>query len=603
VSALQIDPRAARVLRLAWPVALVASIWFVAGRLGFAILDEGLIASYSRRILSGEVPHSDIISARPFGTAIIHFIDLALPLPLFVSIRLVGIVEVVAYSLLFATFIFDRGPLRWTLTESLAVAASALVNLHTFPLMSWYTSDGLVSTAAGLVLARSALRSGSRPQEAAAMICLGLGATVKQSFVPAAIAGVLILAQLDGRDPRALARGAVRRVALAAIPIALYLGVLAVLGAFPDAISQMTSGRAVWGRSLFEAIGVIGSPSDRRAAFSGHFPFEVALVFGALLWATARRRPQWLRPLLEIALVAVIVELALHQRLNYANSWSIELTWALAVVTALARIVRGSWSGAGLAMLLVAWMTTLSWGDELPALVGGSVALCTVAVALGEGRRLPARPIAAVVAAAAFVAISIVWVGARRDFPYYDRQASQLTFDLGTVDHDFDGIKTNPVTGAYVRSIPACVHRYPAHNVAVLPDNPGLYAAFGLHNPFPIDWFLPNDYAGHSGQIVAAAGRLQARGNYLVLFQVASGFELAGLERLPVATRHSAPVMANAGIYDPVLAQQLINILRGRHILCGPFLGIYARSTGDSSSTGEPPRRSDSVAASSTATT
>jgi hypothetical protein len=595
------DPRLARALRLAWPAALVAAIWFSVGRLGFAVLDEGMIASYSRRILNGEVPHSDIVSVRPLGSALIHIVDLAVPLPLFTTIRLMGLAEVVAYSLLFAAFLFRRGPLRWTLTESFAVAATVLVNLHTFPLMTWYTIDGLLFTAAGLVLAQAGARSGSRRTELAAMLCLGAAAVMKQSFVPAAFVGVAVLWRGSLRDGVA---PALRRLLIAAIPGLLYLGGLAALGAFPDALKELTAGRAVYGRPLLEGIGLITTPVDRRPAFTGHFPFEVPLIVGALLVA-GRAWPERrvLINALQLAAVAVVVYVALAGDLAYVDSWSIELTWALVSVVVLSRIARGGWSGPAVAVLVVAWMTMLSWGHELPALVGGTIALCAIALLLGDVRALPRGPTPALAAVVVVVAIGAVFVHARRESPYYDRPASELTFDLGTVDHDLAGIETSPVTGAYVQQAARCIRQYPARQVALLPDNAGLYAAFGLNNPFPLDWVIRGDYAGQTQKIVAAAQRLRAQGDYLVLFQIVSGFDLGSLRRLPEATRHDVPVMVASDIYDPPLARRLIAILRGRHIVCGPFLGIYARSSGDSSSTGEPPRRSESVAASSTATT
>jgi hypothetical protein len=590
-----------RLLRLAWPPMLIAAIWFSVGRLGFAILDEGMIASYSRRLLNGEVPHRDIVSVRPLGSAVIHIVDLAIPLPLFTTIRLMGLTEVIAYSLLFGTFLFRRDPLRWTLTESLAVTAAALVNLHTFPLMTWYTIDGLLFTALGLVLAQAAAGSGSRRQELAAMLCLGVAAAVKQSFIPAALLGVAVLWSGPIRDG---IRPALRHLLIAAIPGLVYFGVLASFGALPDALKQLTAGRPVYGRALFEGIGLITAPADRRAAFTGHFPFEAVLVVGAfLLAARFAPRPRFVHDALRVAVVAAVTYVALAGDLGYTDSWSIELTWALAAVVVLSSVVRREWSWVGIAVLAIAWMTMLSWGHEVPALIGGTIALCAVALALGDVRALPTGAGSVAVAAVVLAVVAGVFVHARRAAPYYDRPASQLTFDLGRVDHDFAGIKTNAATGAYVEDSARCIRRYPAKWVAILPDNAGLYAAFALDNPFPLDWIIRGDYAGQTQKIIRAAERLQVHGDYLVLFQIVSGFEFGSLNRLPVATRHDAPVMVASTIYDAPLANRLVSILRAPHITCGPFLGIYARSTGDSSSTGEPPRRSDSVAASSTATT
>jgi hypothetical protein len=578
--------RAAVALRLAWPPALVIAIWLSVARLGFAPLDEGLVASYSRRILEGQVPHRDIISVRPFGSAVLHLVDLAIPAPLFMTSRVIGIVEVVAYSLVFATFLFERGPLKWNVTESFAVAASALVNLNTFILTSWYTFDGLLAISAGLVLARSAVRTGSRRAEVAAMLCLGLAVTMKQSFVFAPLLGCVYLLPLDEPERRARALGALRRLAIAAIPFLIYLAWLSLAGGLADGISEMTSGRPVWGQRLFSELSLI--------------PLVAVLTYGAVLLFAARPALRRFRWIAEVIFVAAILVITLHTELAYHGRWSIGVFWALVAVAVMRGLARRGWSGAGFTLLAIAWMAALSWGAPVPTLVAGTMGLCAIVLGVGDGMGLPNVRWAIAAAVAGFCVVAAVFVAGRRDFPYFDRPASQLSFDLGSVNHDFAGIRTNPLTGAYVRSIPECLRRYPARNVAILPDNPGLYVAFDLHNPFPIDWMYPPDYRGHSGKIVAAAQRLQRQGNYLVLFQTVSGFTLGGLRKLPVATRHDTPIM---GAYDAALTEQLISTLRGRHIVCGSFLGIYARSTGDSSSTGEPPRRSDSVAASSTATT
>lgn len=588
-------------LRLVWIPALAAAIWLVAGHLGFAVLDEGMIASYSRRILHGQVPHLDIVSVRPLGSAVLHIVDLAIPLPLFTTIRLMGLVEIVAYSVLFGAFLFRRGPRRWTVVESLAVAAAVLVNIHTFPLMTWQTVDGLLFTALGLVLIDG--RDGAiQPRRAAAgMFCLGLAVTMKQGFFAAPLAGLWIL----WRRERAGSRRWITWIAAAALPGLIYLGTLTAFGALPDTLSELTAHRGVWGRPLLEVIGVITTPANHRPPFTGRFPFEVlataVLLLAARRWSHGKLRGP-LTALLSLALVAAVVHVALAGRLTYAGSWSLELMWSLVAVGALAGISAKRWPRTALVVLLVGWMTMLSFGDEIPALVGGTVALCAVAVALGDARALPSGPLSLVAAIAVFATVAAVFVHARREYPYYDRPAAQLTYDLGRVDPDLRGIRTNPVTGAYLSDLVSCTKRYPAPEVAVLPDNPGIYAALGLDNPLPLDWLVRGDYAGQTRKIIRAAQRLDRQGGYLVLFQIVSGFELSSLRSLPHATRRDVPVMIASPVYDQALGRRLVALLHGRHIVCGPFLGVYV-PTGGSSRTGEPPRRSDSVAASSTPTT
>src|SRR5689334_22289340 len=89
-------------LAVAWPVALIAAVYAVVGRLGFYPSDEGLVQAYAWRILHGEVPHRDFISPLPLGSALIHLADFAVPGPLFEVSRVIALSEYVAYSMVFA---------------------------------------------------------------------------------------------------------------------------------------------------------------------------------------------------------------------------------------------------------------------------------------------------------------------------------------------------------------------------------------------------------------------------------------------------------------------------------------------------------------------
>jgi hypothetical protein len=104
----------------------------------------------------------------------------------------------------------------------------------------------------------------------------------------------------------------------------------------------------------------------------------------------------------------------------------------------------------------------------------------------------------------------------------------------------------------------------------VLPDNPGIYAILALDNPFPMDWLFPQDLAGSEDRIIASAKGLSRRGDYLVLFQTFSAFELPSMQALP-----TAPI-GPAYAHGTDLGERILETLEGEKIVCGPFTGVYA---------------------------
>jgi hypothetical protein len=56
--------------------------------LGFNPTDDGYVLAQASRVLSGQVPHRDIASPRPLGSALLHVSTCFLPLPLFEATRL-----------------------------------------------------------------------------------------------------------------------------------------------------------------------------------------------------------------------------------------------------------------------------------------------------------------------------------------------------------------------------------------------------------------------------------------------------------------------------------------------------------------------------------
>lgn len=557
------------------PAATAVLLFISVGFIGFHPSDDGMLLAQTQRILRGEVPHLDVIFARPMGSAFLHILDFVIPLPLFEASRLTGISEIVAYSYLFAWFTYSKAPVHWGLMHHLGAIGAALVNLHTFPSMAWYTTDGLLFTALGFVLLQRGLAKGSPEVPAIGLLALGIAPLMKQSFFLSPVLGVIWVA-LALRVPL---RFRTTTVALfwAGLPIAVYLAALAPLGAIPEFSRQLLGAAPVWGKELLASI-LVPSLALLVTAFGALIAFVISSDRKSEdgegtgeSWESLFRPDVWAR----LGMTGALILLPTLGRFDREGLWGISLTWIL-IGYALIALVLGLRDFPALALIAVAWMTSLSWGYPFPNLVAGTLALHVVhgiwqgfRIRNPEWKRL--RPLGLVAALLATTILGVGLIGARRQAPYFDLPAPELTATLSEVSPRFGSIRTNPITADYLAQVASCVERFPASRVAVLPDNPGIYPALNLHNPFPMDWMYIHDTIGHNARIRDSARALDARGGYLVLFQT-----------IPIGDVPSAGDLKPAGLaavpfsYDKMLTAGILGELSGERVVCGVFIGSYS---------------------------
>jgi len=280
----------------------------------------------------------------------------------------------------------------------------------------------------------------------------------------------------------------------------------------------------------------------------------------------------------------LVIRFVLHNRFAVVGSWGIVLVWAVAFVVLWRAVIDRRFDGIGALIVLTGWMASLSWGYPVPNLVAGAAALY-VLDRCWQGFRLtsvvPGRR-ARLIVASGVVLASLVGGGvlgkgfldAREAHPYFDLAKSRLTSGLTQVSGEFGDIRAAPRTVSYLTSLTACLRRYPQPRQAVLPENPGIYPALGLRNPFPIDWMNPAETKGQEPRIEQAARELNASGGYTVLFQT---FGVTHLTR-PLKITYAR---AGAKPYGSPLVQTLWHILQGQRFRCGYFVGVTApeRST------------------------
>lgn len=567
------SPRAILLARRTVAVGLFAAIvWVVfvtVGRIGFNPTDDGNLLAQTRRILQGQVPHRDFVFARPMGSALFHMIDYALPMPLFEASRLVGIAEILGYSLLFARLIYRRPITSWSFAMWAAAIASAAVNAHTYPLFAWYTTDGLLFTAAGWVLIADGLESAKPRRALLGMAMTGLAVLMKQSFFLAPLVGLIFI--LRARRQGVRGPGSYAAVASAAIPGVAYVAALAPLGGVADLFDQVIGVTPVWGVVVVNAFAF---PHGIGRALAMGTLLSVILVVIAYLVErrAAARAPRASDVAPWIALVIYSAAIPVSARYEYLGMWGIQLFWTSLVIAAGAAAAMRRVDPVATSILLAAWMASLSWGYELPHLVVGSLGLAVLVTswrAFGSGWR-HARRVVTATAVVTGVIVAATWVSAAREDPYLAPPARYHTEEIRSVSAEFGDIRVDPVTAAYLRAIRTCIQSYPASRVAVLPDNPGAYPALDLTNPFPIDWMYPEEARTAEDRIRSVAQELSTEGDFLVLFQIFEGRKMETLPVLPSATPTS-----RIEFYDEALGPFLYEALGGTEIVCGPFRGRY----------------------------
>jgi hypothetical protein len=561
--------RAVLVARCLWPLALVGWVFLRIGHLGFNPTDEGYVLAQAHRLLLGDVPHRDFVSPRPVLSGLLHLLDHAVPGPLFVVSRFIALVEIAGYSLLFASLIFGAGPHRWGFVQAVGAAASILVNLNSFPLMAWYTIDGILLVAAGLVLVEAGLGRRRSALTRTGLLCLGLAPLAKQSFIAAPLLGILrIAAEGASGAPRVRLAAAARNALLTALPALGYVALVGALGGFPALVEQLGGARLPsLGAGLLNIFRQADVPPILVQAGG---LLAILTVLGAA--GGNGRALAFSRLALRAWLSWLVMHVTLLQGLDAVFSlWGLILMWILALVVIARAVGERSVDGTGLALVAIGWMTLLSWGWAVPDLVAGSMALCVLdrvwrGVELGPS---PGLLRVSLMVAAAWGGLSVVRTALdARETPYRDRPARQLTVSLGSVSQEFGAIRTNPVTARSVRELAACVRRVPTCRVAVVPDNAWIYPALGLQSPLPVIWFYPPEFAGSEARILDAADRLHREADYLVIFQTVDQSTLAARTNLPI--HRAAPYL-----YRNLTLTELHTRVRGLPIRCPGFVATY----------------------------
>jgi hypothetical protein len=375
-----------------------------------------------------------------------------------------------------------------------------------------------------------------------------------------------------------VARRVVRGAAFAAIPALAYTVMLALAGGLGRAWLQLRSGGDNVVEMLSEQVDLTVDEIDVWFALA--LAGVVALVIVDRVRARRTDDADGAMDAASLAARAVVtvslVALLVTGRLELLGVWgSLVLVLLLAVIAWGALAGRGI-DGIALLVAAIGAMSMLSWGYAVPDLVAGSMALVLVD-RLWRGAPVPERAQARLLAVGATAAATVVLVtlavivhDQRTNDVYRHPEGAALTVDLGRIDDDFAGIRSNENVARYLRQVQACLDEYPASRVAILPDNAMLSPVLDLENPLPSDWLFLDEQADSGGVVVDAARRLDQEGDYLVLFETVPAHAVA---YEPVPAR--VPVDADFYFYGD-LGGKIRDALTGTPVTCGSFVGVHS---------------------------
>lgn len=573
-----------RALRILFLLAASLAIFLAVGRSGFNITDEGLVLDWSYRILHGAIPHRDIMTVHILGSGLLHILDLAAPTPVLATSRLIALSEIVAYSSLLAAITFAAPFRRWRLPQLAAVVAAIVINLHTFPLMAWYTIDGILFCSAGIYLLLSSPRPLPARRVAVAMSLVGAAAVMKQSFAPAAVLAVLTVGGLSLRDGwvRCVRLSLVAGVA-ALLPIAAYTTWVAVAGGLPDLIRQLASATPVWGEQFLN--GEPDGPTAVANAAPLFFPMAVAMI-AVLTSARIRTVYRWARLLgfFGVAVGGLTIALTLNMgQLGLYGVWGLMIEGFLAVWLLLNATFRRRFDLAAFWLGALGWMVSLSYGPSNNNLVAGSIVILLLH-RLWTAADLPTRVATRWTARRALEGgvvlllfpLLVLEYHASQTQPYRDLPANQQTSRPGEIAAAYGWIETGPPTMAYLLQVDDCIAAYPASRISIVPDTPAQHVVYDLPAALPVTLLEPNDYRGSETQILQAAVKLDAEGDYLVMFQ--STWDGQGYNQgLPGTTSLETPVWdyGDHAFYGALQAE-----LTGQRFVCGSLIAVYKPPAG-----------------------
>jgi hypothetical protein len=460
--------------------ALPVVFFLLFGFHGMDVADRGFIPAFAHRIVSGEVIYQDFFYVRPPLTPYLHTFEMVL---------FPDSMEMVAYRFFFYAFVwlsvlfsilslkkfFDFGKIGispWVLGSM-----GFLLSVHNFFPAPWHTLDGIVFASLGIYLISSGPKLGYL---VVGMFSLGLAAMTKQPFAIVPVAGTLLLFFLYPWKKAALALAGTAFLAILCILTIEYL---------------LTPDFNFFEKMIAQTTGVTSFEEMKWSAFKLYVrPALASFVPAAVIWYVVKHRlksPNTGKIMavigyLGIAVVAVgplVLTILENQFVMPKSGFYHALLFTggmIVLISMLRRDRRGL--AVVLAMMVVAWASSVSWGYATPVLYSLPSLFAIVYFVGDVAKFTPPKWFWASATGICLLCISVLNL-----YVYHDNFRTQITHDLGPVFPRLSHIKAGQEQFDCYNDLKTLYGKY-GPNFTVLPSMPAAHYVTETQPRVPADW-------------------------------------------------------------------------------------------------------------------
>jgi hypothetical protein len=540
-------------------VLVVVAIYGLAGipsTEGFNPSDDGVVLAQAYRLLNGEIPHRDFISIRPAGSAVMHLVHFHSPLPLELSARWMVLLEFLIYSIML-TLILTGSWFKGLRRDShiLLVTGSVVVmfilNQNFYNLFPWTTIDSLFWFSIALYAwyrLKIHARGGHLKWQILILWAVACSALCRQTFaLPGGLLAIRMLLWEVRRTERPWGRTVVSVVPaflIGFLPVWIYAGALTVTGSWAEFFQQMTGRTEIWETGI--------------AKFAHTFWNSPLLVLFGLAagtgllkrWGTeSGRDTYWIDLAILVQksisfIVKIILLFVVFLKPDMLFAVSFTFFWIL-VLDIFLLYLHDSWLPRWIRpafwILLVAWTSAISLGDNAPVFTLGWVAGTGILLQIKDfWNRIyrNVRPYQLIAAGLFIPALLVLSMVVQKRVNYRDLPGRQLTADGGKIFPGLTGIRISEEMSDYLSEIRRLYDHFgaPVGRFAVWPNNALIYPLLNSRNPFLLDWMQQAEFAGNEKRVMESTRQILS-GRDLVILVEKSNAKWLATRRVPVDSR------------------------------------------------------------------
>lgn len=447
---------------------------FFFARFGFENFDTGYIASYSWRILKGEVPYVDFFYKGPPLTLYFHSLFFG-ALPEYGQFYFVRII----FYVLFALQVFFAVSGFYTLYDSvradrwLVMTAGFILSILNFSPYPWPTTDGLLfASAAFFLISKNVNGAGYFRLCCVALLCI-LSALTKQSFytVPLLFALWMLLSMRF--------RKAIAFVGFLCVFSGVFYVIADYLWDWENYVRQTSTET-----HLFDLF---------YTGLHHYLPIPIrilvptaVILFSAVCYIRWNKKlqliPHWtvITKWIAISMMIAVLFLSVSGMAQIASRIAFDVA---TLFTIMSLLLKEHWRKElpKLMMLGLAWSCSISLGYPYPALFTTGILLVLLSEMTHFGSMLKYPMIA-------WVSIGFLYAF----FPYREKPLWHLDTRLDNVSPKIAYLYTSERNAEKFRELRSLREKYGAHYV-VAPNIPMAHYLFGDRSVVPSDWLIETE--------------------------------------------------------------------------------------------------------------